>query len=99
MTYAQQFLLMDSNLFRGRVMMATMAAATNVLTEDPGTASHTERAALASEVLLIPTKGVDTFLYAVAANPAIAAAGPDDSLDGDLDYVVASNWTIQAISE
>ncbi len=97
MSYAEQYALINSDLFRGRIMMSSMAAANNIANEDPNTESHDDRLALAEHVLKDPSSSVWTFIYAVASNPQIAGAGESASLDGDLDYVIASNWTIKAV--
>lgn len=98
MSYAEQWTLINSDVFRGRLSMALMNAAIQIESEASSTGNYAERRVLALEVQKDPTRLVSLFMYAVASNPQIAAAGPTASVDGDIDYVVASNWTLKAVN-
>lgn len=99
MSYAQQFVLVNDFDFNGRVAMSLVMTAQNVKNEAVDAhnrAKHDKRLILANQVLRDPMFTVSKFIYDIASNVAIAEAGPLNSLDGDLDYVIASNWDIKA---
>lgn len=98
MSYAEQWTLINSEIFRGRLAMSLMNNAIQIENEGPATDKYADRRVLALTVQKDPTSLVSLFMYAVAANPQIASAGPTASLDGDIDYVVASNWTLKAVN-
>lgn len=97
MSYAQQYTLMVNPLFRGRVMMAMIAAATNVLNEAPDVPDTARRKTLARVIIENPDLHINRFLTIVAANPVISTDGPDASADTDIDFVIGSVFTIIAI--
>lgn len=97
MTYLQQYELTVHEEFRGRVKMALMAAANLILNELDTVEHAAARKALARVVIENPDMHVNRFLSVVAANPSIAAAGPVSSSDNDLDFVIASYFTIIAL--
>ena len=98
MTYIQQYALMESPEFRGRVMLASLAAARNILSEVNDTKEGRQRKQLARAILTNPEQFLQLFLLPVIANPTIGALAPLDSTDSDLDYVIASVWNETARS-
>lgn len=92
-TYARQWELMTSSAFRGRVTMALLHVATDVWNEpetDPSGLGRRRR--FAWQVMNAPEGYVASFLSSVCSNPTIAAAGPDQSEDDDLYFVISSKW-------
>lgn len=96
MTYTQQWALYTDEGFKGRVAMALVAAAKYVLEESTDTPNYRQRHKLAEDIIQNPTSRVPGFLPHIASNPTISAAGPVASLDTDLDYVIASQFTAVA---
>lgn len=96
MSYLDQWRLVQSEDFKGRLAMALVAAAQNVVNEANTVANHGQRLRLANAILTNATSYVPMFLQYVANNATIAAAGPVNSADGDLDYVIAQYFTAVA---
>lgn len=86
--------LIGDQQFRLRVSLAAVEAAVDISSEDPQTAGHTERKALALKVLESPVSGSVNFVFAVATNDTISAAG--SATDGDIAFSVASVWNALA---
>lgn len=86
--------------FQERVQVAVVAAALDILGEDPGTSpqASTKRQMLAHRALLDIGSAYGAFTYAVAANPTVVATFADNGRssaaipDGDIAYVVSSVW-------
>jgi hypothetical protein len=86
--------LIGQQEFRLRVALACVEAAVDIAAEDPGTAGHTQRKALADVVLANPIEGSARFVFTVASNDTISAAG--SATDGDIAFAVASTWNALA---
>jgi hypothetical protein len=80
--------------FRLRVALGCVEAAVDICAEDPQTAGHAQRKALAQEVLAAPIVGAQRFVFTVATNDSISAAGT--ATDNDIAFVIASNWNALA---
>lgn len=91
--YADQWKLVNDEAFRGRVAMALLKAAAEVQAEADSVPEHKARARLAFEITANPVYAVSRFIYHIASNPTIAAAGPTASADSDLDFVIGSVFT------
>jgi len=96
-TRAQQAQLLRSTVFLDQIAGALIAAATNILNEDPATANHLVRRAYANAILTNPLEQAAFFAPGMLTNPTVAASAgnaPTASgtpiADGDVDYVVAS---------
>lgn len=76
--------------FRLRVALACVEAAVDIRNEDPATAGHDKRDALAVEVLADPIPGSQRFVFTVATNDTISTAGA--ASDSDIAFVVSSTW-------
>jgi len=81
-----------------------LAAAINVLNEDPQAEHHSERIAWARAIIQSPQSQAHSILNYTASNPVVmgAAGGVDTASgtpvsDSDLDYVVASLYTQSAL--
>lgn len=94
MTLQQSVDLVGDPNFRGRVSAAVIATAFSVAGETPSARGFPtywdKRSNLAQRILQGQTAPVDAFVWAVAANPSVAAAGT--ASDGDIEYVVVTNW-------
>jgi hypothetical protein len=86
--------LISDQTFRLRVALGCVEAATDIMAEDPQTAGHTERKALANALLLDPMGKSVPFVFTVASNDTISAAGA--ATDGDIAFVVSSTWNAVA---
>ena len=83
---------MTNDTFLGRVTMAVLQSGRFVLTEPVGTTNHAARVALADQIVRNPQSMAPYFLPDIASNTAISAAGPVDSLDGDIDFVIGGSF-------
>lgn len=96
-TYLQQAQLMKNEDFRDRAAIALFHAAEAVRNEGtpPGMPALeiAARRHLADSIYAGPSTMVPLFLYPLVTNPTIAAAGPVNSPDSDLDFVIASHFT------
>ena len=79
-TYAEQATLAADAVFQSRVQVAMEGAAIAIVNEDPGTANHASRAALASRVLSDPMNWRVRFAPAVTADVTITAAASDAAI-------------------
>jgi hypothetical protein len=88
--YVDQAALADDETFRGRVRVAMVTAAINVMGEAKETDDqiYGKRQALAYQVLTNSGSYVDQFSWSVAANVAITAS----SIDSDIQFTVNSLW-------
>lgn len=89
-TLLEQDTITSSAAYQKRVEMAFLKTALDVVNEDPQTASHAERLALANQVLWgsgVPTRA---FKLLHILNPALQAT-PDPS-DSDILFTVAQQW-------
>lgn len=77
--------------FIGRVTIAVIGAAIDIINEDPGTKNHDVRAKLANTVLASPEGWGARFALLVMSNAAIAAVGTE-ATENDIDYVIATIW-------
>lgn len=98
MGYNEQYALVIDENFKGRVAMALVGVATYTKLEDPGTVDHAKRVLYANALLSSPMAFVKDYIYLVAAQPAINTKGPIFSLDADIDYVIAVNFTAKALA-
>jgi hypothetical protein len=82
--------LAQDSTFLARVQMAMVQAALQIIGEDPGTdaALSYRRQSLGVTVLQRPAEMAPRFAWAVAANVAVTA----DSVDGDIQFTVATVW-------
>ena len=83
--------------FIRRVRQAVIKAAADIAAEDPSTANHAARVALAKVVTTYPTEWAKNFAFGVANNTNVGTGSSDpadDSADGDgaLQFVVNSLW-------
>lgn len=92
MAFVDQYALALDVTFQKRILVAMETAATQVQTEDVGTANHTNRANYAKLVLANPGAYLLPFCQAVVTNAAITSA----SLDSDLQFQVNSIWNAMA---
>ena len=97
MSYADQWILMTSETFAGRVAMSALHAAQLIVNEDDTVPDHELRARFARNVINNPGSYAPYFLPAIASNPSISGAGPIASLDGDLDFVISGQWNVVAL--
>jgi hypothetical protein len=80
--------------FRLRVILGCVEAAVDICAENPQTAGHAQRKALAQEVLAAPLVGGQRFIFAVATNDTVSANGA--ATDSEIAFVVASTWNALA---
>lgn len=93
MTYLTQYETANDPDFLKRVTMALLDAASNVSTEDPGTAGHAIRAAYATLVANNPGSSAGAVSEAICAfNAALGAA----STDGEIKTSIAAIWNMMA---
>ena len=92
MSFADQWVLMTSEAFKGRVTMAALQAARQIAGEPEGTPNHELRARFARAIINNPGSYAFYFLPDIASNVAISTAGPTASLDGDLSFVISGSW-------
>lgn len=99
MTYLQSGQATTSTDFRLRVRAAMFSLGQDVLNEDPATANHDQREALAKIALLGPERVLDQFVWLCATNAAIASSVQESNgevtvgaSDGDIGFVCASHW-------
>lgn len=79
---------------------ALMVASGDVQNEDPGTANHAERLAMANACLSNGTylaECTSLAMFSVATNATIAA-DPDNATDNDIQFVVNSVYTNIAVN-
>jgi hypothetical protein len=81
MNFTEAFDLGADPIWRGRCQTAGVQCATNVMSEDPATAGHTERAAWANKVMLNPSLESQAIAFGVAAQPGITGS---DATDQDI---------------
>jgi hypothetical protein len=100
---ATQAQLIRNPAFQDQVQGALLAAAAQILNEDPTTPNHANRRAWANAIYASPEVQVRAFLPGMLTNATIAASAgnaPGDSgtpiSDSDVDYVVASLFTVYA---
>lgn len=79
MTFEEAYKLGSDPVWRGRCQTAGLQAASNVMSEDDTTPSHTERAAWANRVLLNPSLESQAIAFGVAAQPGITGPEATDS--------------------
>lgn len=91
--------------FSGRVMMIAFKVAQNVASEDPGTASHTERLEYSGRIMRGDDKPNLIAAHVISSNASIAAqieAEPalygSNVPDGDIEFALASIWTARALA-
>ena len=97
MGYGQQYELVKSEDFKGRVAMSLVGTASYTKNEDAGVPDHEQRILYAKSILNDPMSFVKDYIYLVASNPVIAAAGPVFSADSDIEYVIAVNFAAKAL--
>lgn len=88
-TFAEQFTLFDSTAFQQRLLMCLLKVANNVANEDPLTANHEKRAALAEFVIKETKIPFHMNLLLPVLNPALDVASPTDS---DIEFTVVTFW-------
>lgn len=100
-----QFNLARDAEFRGIVEATAMSAAGDVLNEWAGTTNHTNRVALAHLIIsgVDPERfrALERFSWVAALNPSVQTKVMVNGQvvianveDGDIEYIVASNWDI-----
>ena len=93
MSFTAQLGVAQNGDFIRRVQMAVIKAAIDIQAENPATANHAQRSALAYRVLHEPEAYAPKFAMAVATNPVIVAA----SADADIQLAVNSMWDAFAV--
>lgn len=93
MAATDQFALAVDSEFRQRTLILMVKVALQVQAEDPQTANHAERSALAYRCLYDPDGMARLFALAVAANPAVLPGAPD----GDIEFSVSAVWDAFAL--
>lgn len=102
--------LASNTEFAGIVRAALVSAAIAIRQEDAATPNHANRIVLSNTVFSemgdAQSETVKTFQWLAAMNPTILArsviAGsvvPENVVDGDMDFVIASHWNNIAGSE
>lgn len=97
MSFLTQHHLMSNPDFVGRVNVAALTAASLIIQEEGFSREHptSARHNLAAQHSAGFQPGLPSFIRLCALNVSIAAAeeaAPNSSPDGDLQYVVNSNW-------
>lgn len=96
MSFLGQFKAVNNPDFYGRVWMACYRTAEDVLNESVGEPNHAARADLAIRIEMDPEKWAKPLVWACAMNPTIGGTIDEDGVstspDGDIQYVVNSNW-------
>jgi hypothetical protein len=80
---------------KGPLTASIETAAVSISNEDPLTARHNERAALAYQVLKNPQFMVEQFAWAVSTNATVVAkwtSGDKEGAINDFGFVVATVW-------
>jgi hypothetical protein len=80
-----------AHVLRKQVAVAMQQQALTVLAEDPGTASHNQRVALAQRVLRDPVTAAAFGIWRVLTNGTISA-NPTGAGDGLVQTVVGNSW-------
>lgn len=93
MGYAEQYVMTERSRFQHRVEVAIVTAAIAVQAEDPQTANHAQRSALAYLVLHSPETYARTMALGVVSNVAITPM----STDADIQFSVNSMWDAYAL--
>ena len=93
MSFKDQLGVAQNGDFIRRVQMAIIKSALAIQAEDPATANHAQRSALAYKVLHEPEAYAPKFAMGVATNPVITAA----SEDADIEFTVNSMWDAYAV--
>ncbi len=89
--------LVQHKTLHHRIEVAAVTAAITVANEDPQTANHAERKALALKVMAAPETYANIMAIGVCSNVTIAASGAA-STDNDIQYVVNSLWDTYALA-
>lgn len=94
-TLSQQFTNTSDPDYRNRMGLAFLKIANDITNEDPGTANHVKRLALANQV--ISGSGVPPRCYALLPilNPALQVTVNDpkaDPTDNDILFTVSQQW-------
>lgn len=99
MAYLDSANLAEDANFLQVVYVAMITAALDVVTEDPNTASHTERVAFATSILRQPNSFINSFAFAVVCNPAVPATFNQQkgrytttASDSDIQFTVNSDF-------
>lgn len=78
---------------RNRVKFFIIKAGVAIVNEPPSTDLHSERLALAREVLRDSNKHLSTFVEQLPQNPTILAKiSLDGAIDSEIEFVVNSVW-------
>jgi len=91
MTLQDEFTESTNPSLQARVQMAALAAAQNISTEDPATANHANRVALAQNV----ARSTDGFRVPFT-NMLCAEGITANSTDGDITNMVSAVWNTMA---
>lgn len=95
-TYTQQAALGVDGVFQGQVLVASLQAAANVITEPVTTQGHIQRAAFAVQVMQNPTKWQPIISMLIASqsnNPMTPLAVPSTVADSLIQTAVNAQWT------
>ena len=92
MGFSEQHGLAQLPGFVERVKMAVVKSAIAVANEDPTTAGHAARVRYAQAALANPESVARCMALGVASNPVVS----DKSVDGDIEFTVASMWNAYA---
>lgn len=87
MTFEEAYALGADPVWRSRCQTAAIQACTNVMSEDPTTPHHADRADYANKVLLNPSTMSGPIAHGVASQPGIT--GPE-ATDQDILFTVNS---------
>ena len=97
-TYSDVATLAVDTAYQGKVKVALIDAAADVLAEATNTAQYDRRRDLAVVVMRNPSAEVERFAWVVAAsNESVRAAAPAVPSDGDVQFAVNSAWTALAV--
>jgi hypothetical protein len=80
---------------REPITAAVVSAAVAIMAEEPDTAGHTERIALAYYLLQNPAAAVDRFVWPMSSNASLVASWASGDIAGAVDslaYVVGTLW-------
>lgn len=95
-TYTQQAALAVDGVFQGQVLVASLQAAANVMSEAVTTQGHVQRAQFAAAVLQNPTKYEPIISWVIASqsnNPMTPLTVPSTVADSLIQTAVNAQWS------
>lgn len=97
MSYSSRWIVAQDSTFIQRVAMSLVTQATNIASEAPATANHTNRANLAKAVVASPLVWAALFALGVVDNQALETAALAAALaDASIDNSVSAIWNTYA---